>query len=688
MTAGQPATFRNPFWPRNFPDPFVLKVRGRYYAYATEHDNYPPDDSLVFPILTSTDMVQWREVGKALPALGQPFCRYWAPEVIVHNGQFLLYYSVHTTEFEGGIRVAVADSPEGPFTDSGHDLTRRRLPWAIDPHVFRDEDGQWYLYMTVEYWYDPGGFIGSGNIVDRLLDPFTLQGRPTRVTPPHQAWQLFQEKRPERGGVDWYTVEGPAVIRHRGRYYETFSGGCYYRDNYAVSYAMSDTPMGPAGLQDTSWQDWEVGNALLMRGIPEHLISPGHNSLVLGPNNVDLYMAYHAWLPGMQERCPCLDRLYWHGDELWTPAPTYAPQAVPALPRLRELFEAPVLMPAWRQNGGQWTVSSGEVVQEDDASVRAELQQRELCGTAWLLEVNARHSAGNGSYGVLFQGETGTVARIAITSGSQLAIWLGPSSIEPVKMLFLPENFVTQGWHQLVVAFSGSVLKVQIDYLRTLEVIVDQLPRTFALLTEQCSAAFSGICLTDHFQDEFLHNQWTLAQLGWTVGTSSDEVPSNTSLANWRIQDGALEQTSAAQGEHVALKGPLHEQYEFGTSLMLRRAGEHGQAAFGLVIHQEDDENCFVLLLRDQARWTLVVESGAFAVASSTDSPSFDLPQTFDPFTWHTLRLVRTFDRLMVYLDGPEVAAIILPQHSEKVGLITRNVAAAFTGVWQTGRST
>src|SRR5947209_19825647 len=159
--------------------------------------------------------------------------------------------------------------------------------------------------------------------------------------------------------------------------------------------------------------------------------------------------------------------------------------------------------------------------------------------------------------------------------------------------------------------------------------MVDHLPRTFALLTEQCSAAFSGISLTDHFQDEFLHNQWTLAQLGWTVGTSSDEVPSNTSLANWRIQAGALEQTSAAQGEHIALKGPLHEQYEFGASLMLRRASEYGQAAFGLVIYQTEDEKCFVLFLHDQSRWTLAVESGAPAMASSTDNPSSELPEAF-----------------------------------------------------------
>ena len=34
MAAKKPATYCNPFWTESFPDPFVLKVRGRYYAYA------------------------------------------------------------------------------------------------------------------------------------------------------------------------------------------------------------------------------------------------------------------------------------------------------------------------------------------------------------------------------------------------------------------------------------------------------------------------------------------------------------------------------------------------------------------------------------------------------------------------------------------------------------------------------
>src|SRR5258708_37920486 len=98
--------------------------------------------------------------------------------------------------------------------------------------------------MTVEYWDDPGGFIGSGNVVDRLIDPFTLQGQPARVTPPSHEWQLFEAQRQAKGGVDWYTVEGPAVIRHRGGDYRMFFAGVAYRGKYSVRYPPSENTRG------------------------------------------------------------------------------------------------------------------------------------------------------------------------------------------------------------------------------------------------------------------------------------------------------------------------------------------------------------------------------------------------------------------------------------------------------------
>src|SRR5581483_4319622 len=111
----------------------------------------PAEGEMVFPILTSPDLVRWQPAGRAMPALDHCYFRYWAPEVTEHNDRFLLYYAVHTGEFRATIRVAVAERPEGPFHDSGHDLTGALFDWSIDPHVFRDDEGAWYLFSTVEF---------------------------------------------------------------------------------------------------------------------------------------------------------------------------------------------------------------------------------------------------------------------------------------------------------------------------------------------------------------------------------------------------------------------------------------------------------------------------------------------------------------------------------------------------------
>jgi hypothetical protein len=311
------------------------------------------------------------------------------------------------------------------------------------------------------------------------------------------------------------------------------------------------------------------------------------------------------------------------------------------------------------------------------------LQHRDLLSTAWLLEVNLRHVAGDGSYGVLLQSDAGTTTRVTITPDLRLGIWSSESPAEPLIAMSLPNNVVAKAWHQLIISYSGSLLRVQFDYLRELEVVVKDVARSFALLTEYCSSAFSGISLTDHFRDEFLNDERTPALLGWNIESRNESVVGNTALSDWHVQDGKLEQTSAMQGQHILLKAPFHEQYESGATMMLRRANQDGQAALGLVIQHSRDDSLLVWLLQDRLRWKLVAERLARNVR--TVSKTLDLPESFDPFAWHTLRLRRGNDQLTVYLDGPEVLTVNVPTRSERVGLITRDAAAAFMDVWQTG---
>ncbi|GHO88113.1 family 43 glycosylhydrolase [Dictyobacter formicarum] len=669
----QQAAFCNPFWHKGFADPFVLKVRGRYYAYATETEAHPAEQSWVFPILTSTDMVSWQEVGKAMAHLGSPHFFYWAPEVTEYNGQFFLYYAVHTEEFSGGIRVAVADRPEGPFIDSGYELTRDFVSWAIDPHVFKDHDGQRYLYMTIEYVDAESGLVGSGNAVARLIDPFTLQGPITRVTRPTQSWQLFEKQRASKGGLDWYTVEGPAVLHHRRYYYQMYSGGCYYRDNYAMSYAIADTPMGPGGLQDTSWHDWpgRQGDPRLVHG-DQFMIGPGHNSVVLGPNNADHYIAYHATQPGMTERRPCLDRLFFHGDELWTPAALHTLQPAPAMPRLRDLFTSAELQPAWQPLGGQWEIAAeGAVVQSDENVKHAVLRQQERLSTNWLLEVNLKHLGGSSTYGVLLHNaDADSSIQCAITADRQLVCTdtaTGSSQTQP-----LPADTILERWHQLLLSLSGSVLTIQFDGRPVMETVLARPVHSFALMTERSAAAFSAISLTDHFRDEFLDAGHTPAMLGWTPARPSSD------LADWQIRDNALHQDSLVADTHILYKGQAYNQFDFGATMKLQQVEENSGAALGLAMQAQDSEPIITWFQQEQSGASLKVEG--IPAATRQMLPNFNLHD------WHTLRLEYRADQLHICLDGPEIAVLPISVAAYRIGLATRNAAGSFISVWQTSR--
>src|SRR5207248_2059587 len=154
--------------------------------------------------------------------------------------------------------------------------------------------------------------------------------------------------------------------------------------------------------------------------------------------------------------------------------------------------------------------------------------------------------------------------------------------------------------------------------------------------------------LTNHFRDEFLSDWQTPALLGWSVEASAEREPGSGSLVDWRVQDGALQQSSATQGEHIVLKGPAHEHYECGVTMMLLRANEHGQPALGLVAWHSLEEKLLVRLVCSQSCWTLAVESRG---STPQASASLDLPRSFDPYDRHTLRLRRWGDQLTIYLD-------------------------------------
>lgn len=306
MSQMQEVTYTNPVWDGYFADPFVLRVGRTYYAYGTA----PMDESgRQFPVLRSDDLVHWQAMGHALsPVEGANPTSYWAPEVAAVDGRYYMYYSCSTTASDADqrLRVAVADAPEGPFVDTGR-LLMPDAGFTIDAHPFRDpRTGRWYLFFATDYLEEEPH--GTGLAVVPLEDDMvTITERPQRVVRASCAWQVYERNRNYKGRIwnEWYCVEGPFVLYRDGKYYCIYSGGAWHSENYGLGYAVADQPMGP--YVDEMAQKGPT----VLRGTPDKVVGPGHNSVVLGPDDQTLFVVYHAWDPGRTARRMCIDPLVW-----------------------------------------------------------------------------------------------------------------------------------------------------------------------------------------------------------------------------------------------------------------------------------------------------------------------------------------------------------------------------------------
>lgn len=322
-------TYTNPVYNGYFADPFVWKHQGVYYAIGTgpaEAEGQVDEigKRRVFPLLRSDDFVNWEFAGNALlrpdPALGDNF---WAPEVAYCDGTFYLYYSVGHEDKRHQLRVATSSEPLGPYQDVGESLLDpESCAFAIDPHPFRDDDGQWYLFYARDFLDTEGGVrAGTALMVARLETMTKLAGEGNVVLRARSDWQRFLANRPMYGGIyDWHTLEGACVRKYEGRYYCFYSGGRWENDTYGVDYGIADSVMGPYS---------DAGNEAgprVLRSVPGYVLGPGHNSIVLGLDDRTEYIVYHAWDTDMQARRMCIDKLIWTESGPRCNGPTWTPQ--------------------------------------------------------------------------------------------------------------------------------------------------------------------------------------------------------------------------------------------------------------------------------------------------------------------------------------------------------------------------
>jgi len=635
----------NPVYPGSCPDPFILKYCGEYWCYSTGWAS----DGRVFNVLHSVDLVHWTSLGGAMDPLPGDAPEYWAPEAIYSNGRFYLYYSVGDG-FNMKLRAAVAMSPEGPFHDSGRALTREAF--AIDAHFFEDEDGSKYLFYATDFLNHT--HIGTGTVVDRMIDELTLEGNPRPVTLPRFDWQVFDPHRIEKGGVRWHTVEGPFVLKRKGRYYQMFSGGNWKNPSYGVSYALADSIHSRE-----EWSQLEHSREvpLVLSTIPGVVVGPGHNSVVRGPDNRQLYCVYHRWAPDGSARLLSLDRLEWVGDRLSVLGPSTTPQENPNAP----------LCPIFRQTSGLWLEKERELIHP--AAEEPAEAGTELASSSFMIEVSLAASPDaepdqEAEMGLrLSRGGTRLFAiGFSHTNGSAVVCAAPEEDIR--SRIELPHGFPISVFHGLRVEVNGARIDVEIDgRARRWRGRLKAPPDRLTLFSNSLPCSFKACSITYGFEDDFYGIAGDPDQAEWHTPAGISGV--------WRIVDGELLQEEAGVQNSLIVKEHSLEDYELVVNARLvTDAAPDSCYGFYPLLTGEGEGALLRVELREnwpQLVWQWQRESGAWP-----------LPAGFDLRRAEQFRFRRRKDHLQVFREGEALGTLEIPCTPGGIALYVNRARAAF----------
>ncbi len=274
----------NPVFPGWYADPEGAVFGDTYWIFPTY--SAPYGKQVFFDAFSSPDLVTWTKHGHVLDTTAVKWARraMWAPSVCEKGGKYYFFFGANDIQSDqeyGGIGVAVADHPEGPYRDYlGKPLVDKFHNGAqpIDQFVFKDITGEYYLIY--------GGWRHCN--IARLKDDFT-------GFIPFEDGVTFREITPEK------YVEGPFLFVRNGKYYFMWSEGGWTGPNYCVAYAISDSPFGPfKRIGKILEQDPTIGTGA------------GHNSVIKAIGKDQYYIVYHRHPLGEKDgnsRVTCIDRM-------------------------------------------------------------------------------------------------------------------------------------------------------------------------------------------------------------------------------------------------------------------------------------------------------------------------------------------------------------------------------------------
>jgi arabinan endo-1,5-alpha-L-arabinosidase len=302
-----------------FADPAVIRGKdGLWYAYGTTDPLREGEGTRhILPILRSTDLVSWENVGDAFTETTLPDwadtsrgAALWAPDIRYVDGQYRLYYVVTQTTVTPGpndnaIGVAFSDSPTGPWTDSGDPVVDPRpggsgnpddFKWTFDPHHVVGPDGTEYLFY--------GSYYGGIFVTELSEDGTEAVGSPTMVAIDNK-------------------YEGAYVVQRDGWWYLfASSANCCAgpTTGYSVHVGRSRDLTGPyVDREGVPMDQSRAGGTPVIAPNGNTWVGTGHNAIATDLAGQD-WIVYHAidredpYLDepfGINERPMLIDRLDW-----------------------------------------------------------------------------------------------------------------------------------------------------------------------------------------------------------------------------------------------------------------------------------------------------------------------------------------------------------------------------------------
>jgi hypothetical protein len=179
----------------------------------------------------------------------------WAPDAAESKGTYYLYFPAKDKDGVFRIGVASSSKPEGPFKAEKDYM---KGSFSIDPCVFKDKDGSYYLYF--------GGIWGgqlqrwkSGNY-SATDESQPANGQPALMAKVARLDANMKEMAEAPRNVQILDAQGKVLLsedhdrrffeaafvhQYQGKYYFSYSTG----DTHNIAYATGTSPYGPFTYQ-------------------------------------------------------------------------------------------------------------------------------------------------------------------------------------------------------------------------------------------------------------------------------------------------------------------------------------------------------------------------------------------------------------------------------------------------------